>query len=142
MEEKILFDSATLEPWNSYTPTFKLEGVTLDELYSDLEEIASKESEESILRLFRSKNHPYFYYFYAEQKHDTWEHKAGYHWSSRASAVNEAFGTKIMEVTIIENFSLYSCAMAADKVAELIPPEYKIVEVERHGELHFEMKDG
>jgi hypothetical protein len=47
-----------------------------------------------------------------------------------------------MEVTIIENFSLYSCAMAADKVAELIPPEYKIVEVERHGELHFEMKDG
>jgi len=141
MQEKILFDSATREPWNSYTPTFKLEGITLDELYSDLEEIASKESEESILRLFQSKNHPYFYHFYAEQKYDTWEHKAGYRWSSRASAVNEAFGTKIMEVTIIENFSLYSCAMAADKVAELIPPEYKIVEVERHGELHFEMKD-
>lgn len=130
-----------IQPSNFYDPCFKLVGITLDELYADLEEIGTKDMGDGVLHLFQSKKNPYMYQFYNEQKEDSYEHKAGYHWSSRSSVINAAFGTKIMEVTIYAWPSLsYDCAMAVDKVAELIPPEYEIVEIERHGELTYKIK--
>ena len=81
------------------------------------------------------------YQFCKEQKEDSYDHRAGYRWSSRSSVINAAFGTKIMEVTICENpFLPCACAMAVDKVAELIPSEYELVEVEIYGEMYFKMR--
>ena len=140
---KIVFTEAVqyIRPSDFYSPYFRLEDITLDELYADLEEIGTKDVGDGVLHLFQSKKNPYMYRFYKEQKEDSYDHPAGYHWSSRSAVINAAFGTKIMEVTICETpYSQCTCAIAADKVAELIPFDYEIVEVEEHGELVYEMK--
>lgn len=130
-----------IKPSDFYTPCFKLEDITLDELYADLEEIGTKDVGDGILHLFQSKKYPFMYKFYEEQKYGSYDHEAGYHWSSNSATINAAFGTKIMEVTIYDKpFSACVCAMAADKVAELIPSEYEIVKDEVHGETVYKMK--
>lgn len=130
-----------IKPSDFYTPCFRLEDIALDELYADLGEIGTKDVGDGILHLFQSKKYPFMYKFYEEQKYGSYDHEAGYHWSSNSATINAIFGTNIMEVTIYDKpFSASVCAMAADKVAELIPPEYEIVKDEVHGETVYKMK--
>lgn len=47
------------------------------------------------------------YYYGCRQLVDTWEHAAGYIWSSRPSCINGQFGTQLAEV-IINNSALWA----------------------------------
>ena len=130
------------QPSEFYTPIFDVEG-DYHEFYEDMEEVGriGKPEDAGTLYLERSRKYPAFVHFGYIQSHDSYEHKAGYVWSSRPGVINNAFGTKLTSVTIYESEYLpCSCAVDADYIAKLIPPEYEIVEVDDYGETVYKMK--
>lgn len=50
------------------------------------------------ISFIRETNIEGIYTYGLEQTQDNWEHKAGYIWSSRASAINKALGTKLVSI--------------------------------------------
>lgn len=141
---RLIFREAVqyIRPSDSYTPIFDVEG-DYHEFYEDMEEVGriGKPEDAGILYLERSKSHPAFVHFGYIQNHDSYDHKAGYVWSSRPGVINAAFGTNLIGVTIYASPYLpCSCAVDADYISALIPSEYTIVRVEEDGEVEYLMK--
>lgn len=115
--------------YNLYLDIPRSEEEKLDAAHWD--RIAEKADEEGILFLDQCTDFPEIYHFGYRQSEPDTDHPAGYVWSSRASAINEAFGADLIEIAI--NHCCY--AMKIDDVNALINGlGYEVAFVEIAGE--------
>lgn len=72
---------------------------------------------EDTYKFFYKENQDGFVSYGAIQKKDTYEHKAGYVWSSRASFINVIFGKQCLEISLTDSSKrLYIADMTVEKV--------------------------
>ena len=83
--------------------------------------VESKIVEDGTEEMFYKKtNIEGIYTFGCKQLTDSWDHKAGYIWSSRSSCVNETFGTNFIDCS----FNSTYCAIDADIALPLVEAYY------------------
>lgn len=86
------------------------------------------------------ENRDGFVSYGAIQKKDTYEHEAGYVWSSRAGLINVIFGKRCLEISLTDSSNrLYSVNMTVEKVLSCLEnmPYHvqEVLDVSKSGEV-------
>lgn len=71
----------------------------------------------------------YYTYGFVQGK-DSYDHKAGYVWSSRPSCINAVFDTDLIDVRLLEDGAItgYGVAIRVSMLKEILPDEFSIEE--------------
>ena len=81
---------------------FYLETEVVDHYYKKIEsgEVIHSDVDGKFECFVNSTSEEGVFEYGAKQLTDSWDHKAGYIWSSRCSVMNQIFGTRLVEVSI------------------------------------------
>lgn len=95
---------------------------------------------EDTYKFFYKENQDGFVSYGAIQKKDTYEHEAGYVWSSRASLINVIFDKRCVEISLTDSSNrLYSANMTVERVLSYLEnmPYYlqEVQDVSKSGEV-------
>lgn len=87
---------------SKYNSDFYLETEVVDYRYKKIEsgEVIHSSSDGKLERFVKDTSEEGVFEYGAIQLTDSWDHKAGYIWSSRCSVMNQIFGTRLVEVVI------------------------------------------
>ena len=113
--------------------------VTLDIPMTTKEWNTEEESKDQTITLKEHRLHmiekmPNLYEFYAEQLHDTEDHRAGYLWTSNCEAMNEYYKMDLEDVYVkLQDSATPRCAgITVEALKKILPEGYIIVKSAKH----------